>query len=193
MLRGGSLNIGLRAVAGKERSTDTAHTMTSPFRERILTGRDRPTQQLSYGGPVTLGAEATNFTWLIQRVRSNNFGVCACDRRLLRRSSPRYVCDVPSGTRRPAPQPSHRSCTARQVALPGVSTLGKSVKRSSKWIKASLIIMAISDGSSWAVLLPSRSCDIGLVGYEMALLVSRTGDLLTPDPRARSGRVVLLR
>jgi len=28
------------------------------------------------------------------------------------------------------------------------------------------------------------ACDIGLVGYEMALLVSRTGDVLTPSLRA---------
>ncbi len=46
-----------------------------------------------------------------------------------------------------------------------------------------LFVMAISDGSVLAVLA-SRSCDIGLVGYEMALLVARTGEVLTPALRA---------
>ncbi|WP_250286491.1 MULTISPECIES: roadblock/LC7 domain-containing protein [unclassified Frankia] len=46
-----------------------------------------------------------------------------------------------------------------------------------------LFIMAISDGASMAVLA-APSCDIGLVGYEMALLVTRTTDVLTPALRA---------
>ncbi|MCK9874901.1 roadblock/LC7 domain-containing protein [Frankia sp. AgPm24] len=46
-----------------------------------------------------------------------------------------------------------------------------------------LFIMAISDGASMAVLA-APSCDIGLVGYEMALLVSRARDVLTPALRA---------
>ena len=53
-----------------------------------------------------------------------------------------------------------------------------------------LLVMAVSDGSSLAVLA-SDDCDMGLVAYEMALLVDRVGHALTPDPRgalrARSG------
>ena len=45
-----------------------------------------------------------------------------------------------------------------------------------------LFIMAISDGASMAVLA-APSCDIGLVGYEMALLVSRAKAVLTPALR----------
>lgn len=45
-----------------------------------------------------------------------------------------------------------------------------------------LFVMAISDGSTLAVLA-STECDIGLVGYEMALLVERAGDVLTPALR----------
>jgi predicted regulator of Ras-like GTPase activity (Roadblock/LC7/MglB family) len=45
-----------------------------------------------------------------------------------------------------------------------------------------LFLMSISDGSSLAVLA-ATSCDVGLVGYEMALLVERTGDVLTPAVR----------
>jgi uncharacterized protein len=46
-----------------------------------------------------------------------------------------------------------------------------------------LFVMSISDGSCLAVLA-STSCDVGLVGYEMALLVARAGDVLTPALRA---------
>jgi predicted regulator of Ras-like GTPase activity (Roadblock/LC7/MglB family) len=45
-----------------------------------------------------------------------------------------------------------------------------------------LLVMAISDGSSLAVLA-SADCDMGLVAYEMALLVDRVGHALTPQPR----------
>jgi predicted regulator of Ras-like GTPase activity (Roadblock/LC7/MglB family) len=47
-----------------------------------------------------------------------------------------------------------------------------------------LLVMAISDGSSLAVLA-SANCDMGLVAYEMALLVERVGEALTPDTRGR--------
>jgi hypothetical protein len=46
-----------------------------------------------------------------------------------------------------------------------------------------LFVMAVSDGSSLAALA-STECDIGLVAYEMALLVERVGSALTPDMRA---------
>jgi predicted regulator of Ras-like GTPase activity (Roadblock/LC7/MglB family) len=46
-----------------------------------------------------------------------------------------------------------------------------------------LLVMAISDGSCLAVLVGS-SCDVGVVAYEMTMLVSRAGDVLTPSLRA---------
>jgi hypothetical protein len=45
-----------------------------------------------------------------------------------------------------------------------------------------LVVMAISNGSSLAVLAAS-TCDLGLVAYEMTLLVERAGRVLTPAPR----------
>jgi hypothetical protein len=45
-----------------------------------------------------------------------------------------------------------------------------------------LFLMSISDGSSMAVLA-ARSCDVGQVGYEMALLVERVGAALSPTTR----------
>jgi uncharacterized protein len=52
-----------------------------------------------------------------------------------------------------------------------------------------LIVMAISDGSSLAVLA-APECDMGLVAYEMVLLVERVGRTLTPQMRGAqsSGR-----
>ncbi len=46
-----------------------------------------------------------------------------------------------------------------------------------------MFVMTISDGSCLAALA-APSCDVGLVGYEMALLVMRAGDVLTPQLRA---------
>lgn len=47
-----------------------------------------------------------------------------------------------------------------------------------------LFLMSISDGSCLAVLA-APNCDIGLVAYEMTLLVERVGQQLTPELRAR--------
>jgi len=46
-----------------------------------------------------------------------------------------------------------------------------------------MLLMSISDGSSLAVLA-APTCDIGLVGYEMTLLVDRVGQQLALQPRA---------
>ena len=45
---------------------------------------------------------------------------------------------------------------------------------------AYLFVASISDGSSIGVVA-DRSCDLGLVGYEITMLVSRVGTQLTPD------------
>ncbi len=45
-----------------------------------------------------------------------------------------------------------------------------------------LLVMAISNGCSLAGLAAS-DCDMGLVAYEMTLLVERAGRALTPAPR----------
>ncbi|MCP3910462.1 MAG: roadblock/LC7 domain-containing protein [Actinomycetia bacterium] len=48
---------------------------------------------------------------------------------------------------------------------------------------AFLFVTGISDGSSLAVVAEAQ-CDVGLVGYEMALLGERAGEVLTPGLRA---------
>ena len=49
-----------------------------------------------------------------------------------------------------------------------------------------LLVMAVSNGSSLAVLA-AGDCDMGLVAYEMTLLVERVGRALTPEPRSGFG------
>ncbi|WP_433511484.1 roadblock/LC7 domain-containing protein [Nonomuraea sp. CA-143628] len=46
-----------------------------------------------------------------------------------------------------------------------------------------LLAMSISDGSSLAVLA-APDCDMGLVAYQMTILVERAGQVLTPAVRA---------
>jgi predicted regulator of Ras-like GTPase activity (Roadblock/LC7/MglB family) len=46
-----------------------------------------------------------------------------------------------------------------------------------------LFVMSISDGSLLAVLA-AASCNVGVVAYEMTVLVARAGDVLTPSLRA---------
>ena len=48
-----------------------------------------------------------------------------------------------------------------------------------RWV---LLLMAISDGS-WLAVLASPTSDIGLVGYEMTMLVDRVGEHLSPELR----------
>jgi predicted regulator of Ras-like GTPase activity (Roadblock/LC7/MglB family) len=47
-----------------------------------------------------------------------------------------------------------------------------------------LFLMSISDGSCLTVLA-APNCDIGLIAYEMTMLVERVGSQLTPELRAR--------
>jgi hypothetical protein len=46
-----------------------------------------------------------------------------------------------------------------------------------------LIGMSISDGSCLTVLA-AAPCDLGVVAYQMAVLVTRVGEVLTPTLRA---------
>ncbi|MBO0883550.1 MAG: roadblock/LC7 domain-containing protein [Mycobacterium sp.] len=49
-----------------------------------------------------------------------------------------------------------------------------------------LLLMAVGDGSYLAVLT-STNCDIGQVGYEMAVLVDRVGQTVQATPRVTMG------
>ncbi len=47
-----------------------------------------------------------------------------------------------------------------------------------------LFVARVSDGSVLAMMCES-DCDIGLIGYEMSLLIGRIGTVLTPELHAR--------
>jgi uncharacterized protein len=49
-----------------------------------------------------------------------------------------------------------------------------------------MLLMAIADGACLAVLASPR-CDMGLVAYEMTLLVDRAGEFVTPQLRSQPG------
>jgi uncharacterized protein len=51
-----------------------------------------------------------------------------------------------------------------------------------------LFVTAISHGSTLAVFA-ERSCDMGVVGYEMTMLAARVGHALTPASRVGSSRM----
>lgn len=53
-----------------------------------------------------------------------------------------------------------------------------------------LFVTSVQDGSALAVFADPH-CDIGMIGYEMTLLVARVGQLLTPLPRG-AGRAAAL-
>ena len=53
-----------------------------------------------------------------------------------------------------------------------------------------LFVTGISDGSCLAVVAES-GCDVGMVGYEMAVLVDRAGTVLTPELRAELSGTLL--
>jgi hypothetical protein len=46
-----------------------------------------------------------------------------------------------------------------------------------------LFLTSISEGSMLAVFA-ERTCDMGMIGYEMTLLAARVGHMLTPGRRA---------
>jgi uncharacterized protein len=83
-----------------------------------------------------------------------------------------------------------RTSADRLAALvSGLSSLAKSASRNYEFDglklimiemkRGFLLVSAIADGSCVGVIADSK-CDIGLVGYEMAVLADRAGALLTP-------------
>jgi len=56
--------------------------------------------------------------------------------------------------------------------------------------RAFLFVAGVSDGSCLAVVADANA-DIGLIGYEMAVIVDRCGRVLTPELRAELQSVLL--
>lgn len=123
-------------------------------------------------------AEPHNFNWLLGNFVRNTDGV----RDAVAVSSDGLLIAMSAGLDRPGAD--------RLAALiSGLSSLARSASRDYAFDELQLImiemkrgfllISAIDDGSSLGVIAEA-DCDVGLVGYEMAVLAARAGDLLTP-------------
>jgi predicted regulator of Ras-like GTPase activity (Roadblock/LC7/MglB family) len=128
---------------------------------------------------VTFSTEATNFGWLLDNfVRtvpgSRHTLVVSADGLLMAMSE---QLDRTSGDQLAAIISGMASLTragARQVD-------GGNVRQTIlEMDNGFLFLMNVSNGSVLGVIADA-SCDIGLIGYEMALLVSRTEATLTPQ------------
>jgi predicted regulator of Ras-like GTPase activity (Roadblock/LC7/MglB family) len=128
---------------------------------------------------VTLSTEATNFGWLLDNfVRtvpgSRHTLVVSADGLLMAMSD---QLDRTSGDQLAAIVSGMSSLTrgaSRQ--LNGGNVRQAVIEMDNGY----LFLMNVSNGSVLAVVADAN-CDIGLIGYEMALLVSRTEATLTPQ------------
>ena len=131
---------------------------------------------------TTLSHAARRFDWLITEFVAETPGVAHA------------VVVSADGLRWPPPRASRRTGpTSSPRSRPGLLSLtvgasrvfegGAVTQTVVEMQRGLLLVMAISDGSVLAVLA-SPDCDMGLVAYQMTLLVDRAGQVLTPALRA---------
>lgn len=78
--------------------------------------------------------------------------------------------------------------TSLTVGAAQLFTAGRVVQSVIEMEGGFLLLMSVGDGSHLAVIATAR-CDIGLVGYEMTLLVDRVGRMVdTPTRRGQERR-----
>jgi predicted regulator of Ras-like GTPase activity (Roadblock/LC7/MglB family) len=123
-------------------------------------------------------ADPRNFNWLIDNFVRNTDGV----RDAVAVSSDGLLIAASEGL--------DRDSADRLAALvSGLASLSRSASRyydfdglrliMIEMNRGFLLVSTITDGSCIAVLA-GENCDIGLIGYEMAVLADRAGGLLTP-------------
>ncbi len=131
---------------------------------------------------IELSKEAQSLNWLVDNFVCNTPGVAhaavvstdgllvaVSDR--LDRDRADQLAAIASGL---------ESLTQGAARLFGAGTVNQTVVEMEKGF---LFVMSVSDGSCLAVLA-APSCDVGVIGYEMAMLVTKVGDALTPQLRA---------
>ncbi len=128
---------------------------------------------------TTMSAEAANFNWLLDNFVKNVPGV-------------RHTLVVSADGLLMAMSDDLDRTSADQLSaiVAGLSSLTRGAARQlrSGEVRQSIVemdrlflfLMTISDGSVLAVVADAV-CEVGLVGYEMALLVSRTENVLSPQ------------
>lgn len=126
----------------------------------------------------TLAASAANFNWLMTSFVDNTVGV---EQGVVVSSDgmPMAVSGVPRGAsdRLAAIVTGVRSLSEGTSQLLRIGVLQNVIV---EMRSAYLLVAAIGGGSTLGIVC-AKSCDLGLVGYEMALLVDRVGAQLTPE------------
>lgn len=128
---------------------------------------------------TTLSAEAANFSWLLDNfVKSvpdvRHTLVVSADGLLMAMSDD---LDRTQGDQMSAIVAGMSSLTRGAARQLGAGDVRQAIIEMDAMFT---FLMNISDGSVLAVIADA-SCDVGLVGYEMAMLVSRTEATLTPQ------------
>lgn len=128
---------------------------------------------------TTMSTEATNFSWLLDNFVSSVPGVShtlvvSADGLLMAMSE---RLDRTQGDQLSAIVSGISSLTRGAARQLDAGEVRQAIIEMDSMF---LFSMVVSDGSVIAVMAES-TCDVGLVGYEMALLVSRTERTLTPQ------------
>lgn len=128
---------------------------------------------------TTMSTEASNFSWLLDNfVRSvpgvSHTLVVSADGLLMAMSD---QLDRTQGDQLSAIVSGISSLTRGAARQLGAGEVRQAIVEMDTMF---LFSMVVSDGSVIAVMADS-TCDVGLIGYEMALLVSRTEQTLTPQ------------
>lgn len=127
----------------------------------------------------TVSAEAANFNWLLNNFVQQVPDVChtlvvSADGLLMAMSE---ELDRIAGDQLSAIVSGMHSLTGGAADQLGGGQVRQSIVEMDEKF---LFLMSISDGSILGVVANS-TCDVGLVGYEMTMLVSRTESTLTPQ------------
>jgi uncharacterized protein len=128
---------------------------------------------------TTMSTEATNFSWLLDNfVRSvpgvSHTLVVSADGLLMAMSD---QLDRTQGDQLSAIVSGISSLTRGAARQLNAGEVRQAIVEMDSMF---LFSMVVSDGSVIAVMAEA-TCDVGLIGYEMALLVSRTEATLTPQ------------
>ncbi len=128
---------------------------------------------------TTMSTEATNFSWLLDNfVRSvpgvTHTLVVSADGLLMAMSD---QLDRTQGDQLSAIVSGISSLTRGAARQLNAGEVRQAIVEMDSMF---LFSMVVSDGSVIAVMADA-GCDVGLIGYEMALLVSRTEQTLTPQ------------
>ena len=136
--------------------------------------------------PVDTHTDVNNFNWLLANFVRSTDGV----RDAVAVSSDGLLIAASEGLDRTAADHLAPSCPAwsslarsasRRYDFDGLKLIMIEMRR------GFLLVSAISGGSCLGAIADS-DCDLGLIGYEIALLAERSGDLLTPGLIAESRR-----